>query len=72
MFTQQDKITTQIGATCKYTLYKCRAGRTNMQTNKQNTRKKMKTELLADHVILFFFNNLLNLPKQVAIILINK
>jgi len=43
IFTQQEKITTQIGAPCKYTLYKCRVGRTNIHNNKQNTRKKIKT-----------------------------
>lgn len=70
MFTQQEKITTQIGETCKYTRYKHRAGRTNIYNIKQNTRKK-NTELI-DYVMLFFFENVFNLLKQDAIILINK
>jgi len=41
-FNQQENITTQIGATCKYARYKYRVGRTNIYNNKQNTRKKIK------------------------------
>lgn len=71
MFTQQEKITTQIGEICKYTRYKYRLGRTNIYNNKQNTRKKNKTELI-DYIILFFFENVFNLLKHDTIILINK
>jgi len=41
MFAKEEKNTTQIGATCKYTGYIYRVGRRSIHNEKQNTRKKI-------------------------------